>query len=96
MTHSSEAVLTDNGRPVSVDDTIDDIARRALEEARRKEELERLRKEPSAVRDSAGNAMPCQPSQPSFDSPSIQSVQQSHEEKPSKPNDPPVEGGEDE
>ena len=32
-----------DGQPMSVDDTIDDIARKALAEARRREELQRLR-----------------------------------------------------
>jgi hypothetical protein len=53
MANSSEKASTDAGQPVSVDETIDEIARRALEEARRKEELERLRKEHPAARDSA-------------------------------------------
>jgi len=34
---------TREGQPVSVDDTIDDVARKALAEARRREELQRLR-----------------------------------------------------
>jgi hypothetical protein len=52
MTHSSEKASTDVGQPVSVDETIDEIARQALEEARCKEELEKLRKEHPAARDS--------------------------------------------
>ncbi len=34
---------TREGQPISVDETIDEVARKALAEARRREELQRLR-----------------------------------------------------